>query len=77
MAAPFVCDTRLGSQWVQEMDAEALYAQLGRLVETMPDLARHPLDPAANVWLARAYALVEISKDITETILSKQPQTTF
>ena len=39
-------------------DAQALYTQLGRLVETMPDLHRSSPDAASAKWLGQAYALV-------------------
>ena len=41
------------------MDAQSLYMQLGRLVETMPDLeAQGAIPVATHEWLARAYNLV-------------------
>jgi hypothetical protein len=47
------------------MDAVALYTQLGRLIETMPDLQHKitkdtymPLGPVELMWLGRAEALV-------------------
>lgn len=40
-------------------DAESLYLQLGRLVESMPDLTRPgPLSAETHRWLGRAFALV-------------------
>jgi hypothetical protein len=43
------------------LDAEALYVQLGRLVETMPDLeAGMPFPPETDKWFGRAYALVRV-----------------
>lgn len=39
-------------------DSETLYRQLGRLIETMPDLTQAPLPPDIHLWIARAYALV-------------------
>lgn len=41
------------------IDSETLYRQLGRLIETMPDLTAHPLSNEAHLWLGRAYALVK------------------
>jgi len=41
------------------VDPQALYVQLGRLVESMPDLTVRPLPPSSQQWLARAYALVK------------------
>jgi hypothetical protein len=39
---------------------ESLYAQLGQLLEEMPDLAAPgPVTHAANQWMARAAVLVE------------------
>jgi hypothetical protein len=40
------------------MDPEALYINLGRLIEAAPDLTVNPQPPATTQWLARAYALV-------------------
>jgi hypothetical protein len=41
------------------MPVEALYAQLGRLIETMPDLkAMGPLSAETLLWLGRAHALI-------------------
>jgi hypothetical protein len=45
------------------IDPEALYVQLGTLVQTMPELSRHPLSVATKQWLGRAYALVEAIGD--------------
>lgn len=39
-------------------DHEILYRELGRLVETMPDLTQAPLSADAHRWVGRAYALV-------------------
>src|SRR5437879_3241225 len=44
---------------LRKMSAEALYAQLGQLLQTMPDLtARGPFLPETLRWLGRAQALV-------------------
>ena len=40
------------------LDPESLYRQLGRLIETMPDLSVHPTTKEAHLWLGRAFALV-------------------
>lgn len=39
-------------------DPETLYRQLGRLIETMPDLTQAPVPAEVHLWIARAYALV-------------------
>jgi hypothetical protein len=39
------------------MDPEALYVQLGRLIEAMPNLTLRPQPLATTQWLARAFAL--------------------
>jgi hypothetical protein len=44
---------------LRKMSAEALYAQLGELLQTMPDLtAKGPFRPETLRWLGRAQALV-------------------
>ncbi|MFV8529454.1 hypothetical protein [Ralstonia pseudosolanacearum] len=54
------------------LDPESLYVQLGRLVETMPDLTRPgPTTAEANQWLGRAAALVEESGDPADFITFK------
>lgn len=40
-------------------ESEALYRQLGRLIETMPDLTQAKLPQEVHLWVARAYALVK------------------
>lgn len=40
-------------------DPETLYRQLGRLIETMPDLLEVPVSNEVHLWLARAFALVK------------------
>ena len=48
------------------MDAETLYRQLGRLIETVPDFPRHdPLTAEEQQWLGRARALVKETGDGT------------
>ncbi len=39
-------------------EAQALYIQIGHLVETMPDLNKSSHDAASAKWLGQAYALV-------------------
>ena len=49
------------------LDPEALYHQLGRLVETMPDFAAPgPVPAATQQWLGRAAALVEDIGDLAD-----------
>jgi hypothetical protein len=50
------------------LDPEALYAQLGRHIETMPDLSQTGAQEV-RMWLGRAYALVEQSKDTQDIAL--------
>lgn len=40
-------------------DPETLYRQLGRLIETMPDLTVSPLSNEVHLWLGRAYAILK------------------
>lgn len=40
-------------------DPETLYRQLGRLIETMPDLLEVPVSNEVHLWLARAFAIVK------------------
>jgi hypothetical protein len=52
------------------LNAEALYMQLGRLIQTMPDLesaGEYPTE--TQMWLARAYALVLKQGNVTEAIV--------
>ena len=47
------------------MEAEALYRQIGRLLETAPDFSGYgPLSKDQLTWLGRAHALVSTSGDI-------------
>jgi hypothetical protein len=49
------------------MDAESLYVQLSRLIETMPPLeAQGPYLQETHLWLGRAVALVEESGNIID-----------
>jgi hypothetical protein len=45
------------------MDSEALYMQLGRLVQTMPSLSHLPLSEEAHRWLGQFDALLSESGD--------------
>lgn len=49
-------------------DPETLYRQLGRLIETMPDLTQSPVPAVVHHWVARAYALVEEVGNSTDSI---------
>jgi hypothetical protein len=52
------------------MDPEALYIQLGRLVETMPELDDgNPLSSTTQQWLGRAAALIAEAGDFSDTAL--------
>lgn len=50
------------------IDPETLYQQLGRLIETMPDLKPYPLTPDIQQWIGRADALVSRSGDIRDSM---------
>ena len=50
-------------------ESEAIYRQLGRLIETMPDLTQAPLPPDTHLWIARAYALVKKVNNSIDFIL--------
>jgi len=51
------------------MSAEALYTQIGQLIETMPDLKKPgPISPETHRWLGRAYALVGEAEGVTAQI---------
>jgi hypothetical protein len=45
------------------MNPEELYRQIGRLIETMPNLDTDPMSPEAGQWLGRADALVKQHDD--------------
>lgn len=52
-------------------DPETLYRQLGRLIETMPNLAQYPVPPDVHAWVGRAYALVqEVGNKMNAGLLS-------
>lgn len=50
-------------------DPEMLYRQLGRLIETMPDLTQSPVPGEVHLWVARAYALVNEIKNLADPAL--------
>jgi hypothetical protein len=54
-------------QRINAVDAEMLYRQLGRLIETAPTFQPHPdaLTPDQQQWLGRARALVVETGDLT------------
>ncbi len=41
------------------VDPETLYREIGRLIESMPDLTEHPVPAETHLWVGRAYRLVE------------------
>ncbi|MCH2546939.1 MAG: phosphatidylserine/phosphatidylglycerophosphate/cardiolipin synthase family protein [Alphaproteobacteria bacterium] len=47
---------------------ETLYMRIGRLIESMPDLANIQLTAETQKWLADAYALTKASEDLMESI---------
>ena len=52
-----------------KQEAENLYRQLGRLIEVVPDLtAQGPITQELNLWLARAYALVESVGNVADMV---------
>lgn len=53
------------------LNPEALYVQLGRLVEVMPDLWVNPIPSETQTWLGRAAALVSELNDPSEMVLLK------
>ena len=54
---------------MNSQEAENLYRQLGRLIETMPDLTAPGLvKPDVHQWLGRAYALVQSTGDVLDTV---------
>jgi phosphatidylserine/phosphatidylglycerophosphate/cardiolipin synthase-like enzyme len=50
------------------LNAENLYRQMGRLLETMPNLNPYPLPTEAQQWLGRADALVKESGDLRDSV---------
>jgi hypothetical protein len=53
------------------MDPEALYIQLGRLVETIPNLDHYPFPSTTQHWLGRAGALIAEAGDNSDIVLFK------
>jgi hypothetical protein len=51
-----------------KMDPQALYVQIGRLIEAMPDLAEVKLTSSTQQWFGRAYALVDASGELVAAI---------
>ncbi|TPQ26063.1 phosphatidylserine/phosphatidylglycerophosphate/cardiolipin synthase family protein [Methylomonas koyamae] len=51
------------------IEPELLYRQLGRLIETMPDLTKSPVDNDTHLWLARGYSLVKETGNIADAAL--------
>ena len=58
-------------------EAENLYRQLGRLIESMPDLKASTTSISAETsqWLGRAYALVQSVGDVIDTVNFKHNTT--
>lgn len=52
-------------------DPETLYQQLGRLIQTMPDLEQVPLTEDVYEWTAQAYALVAEAGDAVDAGMFK------
>jgi hypothetical protein len=52
----------------KKLDPEAVYFQVGHLIETMPDLASRQLMAEHNRWLGRAAALVEAVGDLRDSV---------
>ncbi len=50
-------------------DPETLYRQLGRLIETMPDLTQAPVPKEVHLWIARAYALVNEVENLADAAI--------
>jgi hypothetical protein len=53
------------------MGPEALYVHLGRLIEVMPDLKKGSFSEH-QVWLGKAYALVDASRQFTDAAALKR-----
>jgi hypothetical protein len=49
------------------MDPKARYIQLGRLIETMPNLHAHA-GPETLLWLGRVSALIDTKGDLSENV---------
>jgi hypothetical protein len=52
------------------INPETLYRELGRLIETMPELGFDP-QPSDRLWLGRAYALVAECGDLADAVAFK------
>jgi hypothetical protein len=50
------------------VDPEALYIQLGRLIEAMPDLLAEKQPQSTYQWLGKAHALVEATGNKADAI---------
>ena len=50
-------------------DPETLYRQLGRLIETMPDLTQTPISTDAHLWIGRAFAFVKEVNNLADPAL--------
>lgn len=68
---------------LRKMPAEALYAQLGRIIESMPNLAKlvpyqkntyAPFGPAEHQWLGRAQALIDEALGVDGSLEFKAAQ---
>jgi hypothetical protein len=40
-------------------DPETLYREMGRLIESMPDLTAAPIPPETHLWVGRAFRLIQ------------------
>ena len=61
----FTSNMRVGHERGGDKDAETLYRQLGRLIETTPDFSGFvPITHEQFVWIGRAHALVLASNDL-------------
>jgi len=50
-----------------KMEPQALYVQLGRLLETMPTFDEWPMPVAVQTWLAKASALIHATGNIADS----------
>jgi hypothetical protein len=50
------------------MEPEALYHHVGRLIESMSDLAQRQTSPEAQRWLGQADALVTLAGDVRDAV---------
>jgi hypothetical protein len=53
------------------LDPASIYAQLGRLIESAPDLERFPLSTDCQRWLGRAVALVQETCNLDDVLALK------